>query len=351
MRQKLSHLKDDHSYRPPTMQEVAKVARVGLTTVSRVVNNHPSVHPSTRKKVESVVAKLGYRQNEAARLLKGHRARLIGLIVPDLSDTFFASCAHIVQGIAWQHGYMTLVASSERDSELEVQQAGLMATRMISGLLLVTSIKQADERICKLQSSGLPIVAFDRPFPELRSDAVLVENREGAEKATRHLLDHGHRHIACVGYDQDVYTIRERIEGYKAAMHEVALTSQIATSLRAPDDVRRWLNEALVSKSRPTAIFSLNHRTSGFLLEALREHNIKIPDKMAIIGFDDFFLANVGTPQITTVSQSPMDLARRSMDLLLGRIRDKGTGEYYPVKIMLPTHLIVRDSCGVHPQT
>src|ERR1700728_1930885 len=104
-----------HEGRRPTIRDVAKLARVGLMTVSRVINNHPSVRASTRKKVEAAIVQLGYRQNEAARLLKGQRAKLIGLIVPDLSDTFFASCAHTVQQIARANGYMTLVVSSERD--------------------------------------------------------------------------------------------------------------------------------------------------------------------------------------------------------------------------------------------
>src|ERR1700761_9556812 len=104
--------------RNPTIREVAKLARVGLMTVSRVINDHPSVRPTTRKKVEAAIEQLGYQQNEAARLLKGQRAKIIGLIVPDLSDSFFAACAHTIQHIARAYGYMTLVVASERDSEL-----------------------------------------------------------------------------------------------------------------------------------------------------------------------------------------------------------------------------------------
>jgi len=335
----------------PTIREVAKLAHVGLMTVSRVINDHPSVRPSTRKKVEAAIAQLGYQQNEAARLLKGQRAKLIGLIVPDLSDVFFASCAHTVQGIARQHGYMTLVVSSERDAELELQQAELMAKRMISGLLLVSSINRNDERMRELESSDLPIVAFDRPLPGLHTDAVLVENREGTEKAIRHFLQHGHQRIACVGYDQEVYTIRERIEGYKHSMHEAKLKPQIALGLLTLDDVRKWLDETMATKSRPTAIFSLNHRTSVFLLQALSERDITIPDAIALIGFDDFELATVVKPPLTTVAQSPVDLARRSMHLLLERIRGKQpAAEYEPAKIMLPTRLIIRGSCGGHPK-
>src|ERR1039457_3750996 len=193
----------------PTIRDVAKVARVGLMTVSRVINNHPSVRASTRKKVEAAIVQLGYRQNEAARLLKGQRAKLIGLIVPDLSDTFFAWCAHTVQQIARANGYMTVVVSSERDAEFEFQEAELMASSKVAGLLVVTSTGRGDERMSELQSTGLAIVAFDRPLPGSDTDCVLVENRTGAEEATQHLIEHGHRRIVCIGYDEDTYTIRE----------------------------------------------------------------------------------------------------------------------------------------------
>jgi len=331
----------------PTIRDVAKVARVGLMTVSRVINNHPSVRISTRKKVEAAIVQLGYRQNEAARLLKGQRAKLIGLIVPDLSDTFFASCAHTVQQLARAHGYMTLVVSSERDPELEFQEAELMASRKVSGLLVVTSMSNGDERMSQLQSTGLTIVAFDRPLPGADTDCVLVENRSGAEEATQHLIEHGHRRIVCAGYDAETYAVGERIMGYIQQMTSAGLKPQVEVGLVTLDDVRQWLTEVWRSKSRPTAIFSLNHRTSVSMVQALTELEINIPRDMALVGFDDFDLAAVLSPPLTTVAQSPVELARRSMALLFDRLNAaKDREPSSPAKILLPVKLIVRSSCG-----
>jgi len=333
----------------PTIREVAKLAHVGLMTVSRVINNHPSVRPSTRKKVEAAILQLGYRQNEAARLLKGQRAKLIGLIVPDLSDTFFATCAHTVQQIARQHGYMTLVVSSERDADLEFQEAELMASRKVSGLLIVTSTKPGDERLRQLQSTGLAIVAFDRPLPGADTDCVLVENRAGAEEATLHLIEHGHRRIACIGYDEDAYTVHERVQGYKHQMIVSGLKPQFATNLSSLDAVRHWLADALSAKTPPTAIFSLNHRTSAFILQSLSERKIRIPEDMALIGFDEFDLAAIVSPPLTTVAQSPVELTRRSMTLLFEGIQKTHDGVVSsPAKVLLPVKLMVRGSCGPH---
>jgi LacI family transcriptional regulator len=333
----------------PTIRDVAKLARVGLMTVSRVINNHPSVRATTRKKVEAAIAHLGYRQNEAARLLKGQRAKLIGLIVPDLSDSFFASCAHTVQQIARSHGYMTLVVSSERDPELEFQEAELMASRKVSGLLIVTSTHTGDERIRELQKTGLAIVAFDRPLPGADTDCVLVENRAGSEEAVQHLIDHGHKRIVCIGYDEQAYPVHERVEGYSHKMNSAGLKPQVVPGLKTIDDMRKWFTEALSGRNRPTAIFTLNHRTSGHVLQVLAENNARIPEDMAVIGFDDFELANVLSPPLTTVSQSPVEITRRAMALLFEGIQKTHQGIVSePAKIMLPTKLMVRGSCGKH---
>ncbi len=336
--------------RRPTLREVARRAGVGVMTVSRVINNHASVQPSTRKKVEAAILHLGYQQNEAARLLKGQRAKIIGLIVPDLSDLFFASCAQTVQHIARSHGYMTLIASSDRDANLERAEAELMASRMISGLLIATSENGENEWLRKLQGPGLSIVGFDRPLLGTDASSVLAENRIGAEQAIQHLMDHGHKRIACVGYDEAVHPVSERIAGYTHHMYAAGLQPQVASGLADLDAIRHWLAGVLASANPPTAIFSLNNRTSTFLLQALAEQLVRVPEEIALVGFDDFDLASLMQPPLTTVAQSPVDLARQSINLLLELIRtqknpDAGSSA---LKIFLPSRLIVRSSCGAH---
>jgi LacI family transcriptional regulator len=338
------------SERAPTIRDVARLAHVGLMTVSRVINNHPSLRPNTIKRVNAAIAALGYRKNEAARLLKGQRAMMIGLIVPDLSDAFFGACAHTVQQVARMHGYMTMVAGSDRDSELEIQQAELMASRKLSGLLVVTSVKDGDDRLQKLQETGLAIVAFDRPLSGAQTDAVVVENRLGSEEAVRHLIKHGHKRIVCIGYDEDVYTVRERMEGYNGSMRAAGLKPALALGLDTLDETRKWVQLTIKSTERPTAIFTLNNRMSAYVLQALSESGVPIPQGMALIGFDDFDLATVVSPPMTTVSQSAAEVARRAMALLLDRIAAHGRGtEFVPAKIVLPVTLTIRESCGCKP--
>jgi len=335
----------------PTIREVAKLAGVALMTVSRVINDHPSVRPKTKKKVQAAIDELGYQRNEAAGMLKGHRAMMIGLIVPDLSDIFFAMCANTVEQLARENGYMTLIVSSGHDAELEMQQAELMARRNLSGLLIVTSGNGDAEKVRKLRASGLAVVAFDRPLEGVGTDAVLIENRSGAEEATNHLIGHGHKRIACLGYDDKAYPVAERIKGYRNAMLAHGLQPDIFMKINAVEAASAWLKTIAGKSGRPTAIFSTNYRTSVALLRGLSERKMRIPDHMALIGFDDFDLATVIAPPLTTVGQSPVDLAKRAAKLLMERIQELRVGtESVPAKIMLPATLIVRDSCGSHSE-
>jgi LacI family transcriptional regulator len=316
-------------------------------TVSRVINDHPSVRPKTRHKVQAAIESLGYQRNEAAGLLKGQRAMMIGLIVPDLADIFFATCANTIEQLAREHGYMTMIVSSGHDAELEMQQAELMARRKLSGLLIITSGKGDAGRIQKLRASGLAIVAFDRPLEGAGTDAVLIENRAGAEEAISHLIAHGHKHIACLGYEDEAYPVRERISGYRNMMFSNGLQPEVFAKIFDLGAALAWLKSIAGKANRPTAIFSTNYRTSVLLLRALSEQKIRIPKDMAFIGFDDFDLATLIAPPITTVGQSPVDLARRAGRLLMDRIQEAREGvKSVPEKIMLPATLIVRASCG-----
>lgn len=333
----------------PTIREVAKLAGVALMTVSRVINDHPSVRPKTKKKVQAAIEELGYERNEAAGLLKGQRSMMIGLIVPDLGDIFFAACANTVERMAREAGYMTLIVSSGHDAELEMQQAELMARRKLSGLLIISSGTGDDVRVRQLRSSGLAVVAFDRPLEGAGTDAVLIENQSGAEEAIAHLIGHGYKHIACLGYDDEAYPVRERIAGYRSVMFSEGLKPDIFMKIVSLEAATGWLEASATKRDRPTAIFSTNYRTSVYLLRALSEQKIRVPQDMAMIGFDDFELATVIAPPLTTVGQSPVALATRAVRLLLERIQEVRAGrESSPAKIMLPATLIVRDSCGSH---
>jgi LacI family transcriptional regulator len=330
--------------RPPTIIDVAKQAKVGVMSVSRVLNNHPSVKHSTRSRVQKAIAKIGYSPNDAARMLKGRKGRTIGLVVPDLSD-FFSSCFHAVQDVAMRHNYLTLVVATGKSAAVEEQQLESLQNR-VAGLIIVTSGGDG-RRLKMIQESGIPVVALDRPVAAIQTDAVLVENREGAEQGVRHLIEHGQKKIACVGFESGSYTVRERIKGYDIAMRNAGLPPILFSQINSLEAMQALAQRWSAAKDRPTAAFSLKRISSVYLIQALHLHKLRVPNDIAVVGFDDFELAEVlGTP-LTVVRQSPSGMARAAAELLFKKILNlQDAAETQAAKMLFPTELIIRRSCG-----
>jgi len=333
--------------RPPTIIDVAREASVAIMTVSRVINNHPSVRATTRARVMNAIARVGYVQNDAARILKGRRGRTIGFIVPDLTD-FFAACFHAVQEVAMRHDYQTLVVATGKSALVEAQQLESMNSHRVAGVILVTSATDV-QRLRSLQEHGIPVVALDRPIAGLNVDAVLVENREGAALGVRHLIEHGHKKIACVGFEGGSFTVRERMDGYKQAMMSAGLQPIMFNDIRTLESMEALAHRWSTARDRPTAVFSTKRIMSVWLVQALHRQKLRIPQEMAVVGFDDFELAEVlGTP-LTVIWQSPAEIARAAAELLfrqIASIQNNQLPEQQRAKLVFPTRLIVRRSCG-----
>jgi LacI family transcriptional regulator len=329
----------------PTVADVARLAGVGAITVSRVVNGTSYVSVEKQKKIHAAINRLGYRPNQAARILKGQRARMIGLIVPDLSDPFFGMCASAVENFAFERGYMTLIVASQRNQEFERNEVEIMMGQNIAGLVIVPSLP--NERLKQLAASGVPIVALDRPLPEVTADEVVVENLGGAEMAVSHLLGHGHKKIACIGYDKNFYSISHRILGYTNAMRASGLKCDIYDCASTFKSINKIVRSWKRSASPPTAIFSLNNVTTSHVLQALQREGFAIPHQMAVVGFDDFALASLLSPPLTAVRQPATSLGTQAARLLFDRIgMEPITTGLSGIKLVLPVEFIVRGSCG-----
>jgi LacI family transcriptional regulator len=333
----------------PTVADVARLAGVGAITVSRAVNETSYVSEEKKKRIRDAIKKLGYRPNQAARVLKGNRAKVIGLIIPDLADLFFGRCAAAVEEYASSRGYMTLIVASNRNQELQESAIAMMIGQNVAGLIVVPSLP--GESFRQLSAADAPIVALDRPLEGAIADEVVVENLGGAQTAVNHLIEqHGHKRIACVGYDKSSYTIGHRILGYNEAMRAHRLKPEIYDGVESLDDtlklVRRWKK----SQDRPTGIFSLNNVSTRHLLWALREVELAIPQKMALIGFDDLELAALLSPPLTVVRQPAVNLGVQASKLLFERI---AAGEQpeggFGIKLVLPVEFVIRASCGCPP--
>jgi LacI family transcriptional regulator len=313
-------------------------------TVSRTINEHPYVSEETAKRVRAAIRLLDYRPNHAARMLTGQLSRSIGLIVPDLADTFFSVVSHAVQETAREHGYLVWLAASNDDPSIEAAQVEQMTHHPVDGILLVP-VDSKDRYLKKVAAGTTPIVTIDRPIEVAATDSVGVENRAGARMAVEHLiLTHGSRNIACIATNAHLLTIKERLIGYEESLRLAKLPRTGALRLTSREEVKPAMAELFSSRNRPDALFTANNAATIWVIEALRELKIEIGKQVALVGFDDVDFFTLVTPPVTAVRQPAAELGRMSTRLLLQRIKGEFTSS--SVRTVLPVALIIRQSCG-----
>jgi LacI family transcriptional regulator len=264
-------------------------------------------------------------------------------MIADISNPFYSVCAKAVEEVARERGYMVILCASDEDVEVELMYVDMLTRRRVEGLLLVPAANGRShpgrERL-----GGLPIVALDRPIEDVPTDTVLVQNRSGAREGIKHLIDHGHQRIAFVGTDARVYTARERLEGYREALREAGL--QEFCSIGATDiaSAARSMKELLDLPEPPTAVFGVNNLITIGVLQALDQAGLRVPEDMALIGFDDFELASVLRPRLTVIRQPVPEIGRRAAELLFEQLKDGPPVNTRGVE--LATELVIRESCG-----
>ncbi|GGT87446.1 LacI family DNA-binding transcriptional regulator [Streptomyces violascens] len=327
----------------PTMKDVARAAGVSPMTVSRAVSGEPGVSPDTAARVEQAIRQLGYQRNDNARNLrqKNLRTSTIGLVVDDLANPFYALMARSVEDEAHRRGFLVLVGSTNDEPRREREVIAAFTARQVDGLILVPTngghgfLKQPME-------GGTCVVCVDRPAKGLAVDTVTVDNRAGAERAVSHLLGHGHTRIAYLGDRFDIWTQRERHAGYLDALasHGIAEDPALVRhGLRSQSDAAAALAELRALPGPPTALFTTNDLISIGVMDGLGR-----PDPVALVGFDDFPLADRLSPPLSVVSQDPVALGATAANLLFSRIDGDLSA---PRSVVLLTRLIVRGSGSV----
>lgn len=324
----------------PTMVDVAEMAGVSLKTVSRVVNDERGVRPETAARVRQAVMVLGYRANDTARnLRRRRRPATVGLVIEDVRNPFYSSIARAVEEIARVHGHMVVIANSDEDPVTEQKAVETLLERQVNGLLVVPAGPDHGYLLHEIRHDT-PVVFMDRPGDGVRADEVLIDNVGGAQRATEHLLAHGHRRIGVVGDPPTVYTVGERVRGFREAMAAAGAAvdeSLIRLGGRDVAQAERATRELLSMTHPPTAIFATNNRASIGVLRALRGRE----PTLALVGFDDFELADMLPVPVTVVTHDSAQMGRAGAELLFGRLSGD---ERPPQRIVLPTRLVPRGS-------
>src|SRR6266511_3924733 len=299
----------------PTLKDVAREAGVSIKTVSRALNDEPRISPETRRRVLEIVAALGFRPNVLARHMRaGGRDRAVALVIPDLGNPFFGLVAAGVESVLRHHGLTLLVGSSDEEPERERLLVTTFLDRQVAALLIVPCAAAAHGYLRAERQRGLPVVFVDRPPVRLTADCVVSANFDGTRDAVAQLVAGGHRRIAFVG-DKPVtlYTRQERFRGYRAALDEAGIRPDPALVVHAHLDVdsAAITRELLARPDPPTAIFAANNLVCMGVVTALsRAHRRDV----AVIGFDDFTLADAVALARCLASESTVDAGLRSHD-------------------------------------
>ncbi len=326
------------------MIDVAKLAGVGTMTVSRVINGHQHVTEEMRRRVFEAIEKLKYRPNEVARSLREQRSRQIGVIVPNIHDPFFAVCAQSVSMVAKEQGYSVNIAMSYEDPETEYNEAAIMLRRHVEGLVVIPSAGPVS-RLTEPEFAGIPVVTLDRPIAGSRFDSVVVQNQSGARIAVNHLIEHGHKRIGYLGLSSQIYTLNVRFKGYQQAIRRAGLMQIARHGNATQEEMLSTMRMLLAGKDAPTALFCSNNLITRHTLHALSELEVRVPDKVAVVGFDDFETADLLKPSVTVIRQSATEMGRIGAGLLFSHL----TGEeavQRATQVVLPVELIIRRSCG-----
>ena len=321
--------------------DVAKKSGLSVVTVSRVLNGAESVRENNRQKVLDAIKELDYHPNAAARSLASGKTGIIGLIVTTLQDSFFDAVVKELNEILAMHGYFLAISIStgieSNDSHYLIQED------RVDGLILLSPV-QEDNYIVELKRRGIPYILIDNQKPEHDAYSITIDNFKGGYTATRHLLELGHTSIAHLCGQEMFRSTRERRRGFIQALQEKGVTPfeivhgdfDIAMGY---DTCNRWLKEGKL----PTAVFAGDDNIALGVINALMEAGIRVPEQVAVIGYDDHYIASQLHPHLTTMRQPADKIALAAADMLLRRISGKMKRG---ADLRIDPELIIRESTG-----
>jgi LacI family transcriptional regulator len=330
------------------MRDVAALAGVSLKTVSRVINGTPTVDPALVSQVQRAAAKLNYQPNlSASSLRRGDgRSLMIGLMLEDVANPYSATIYRSAEDVARARGVRVLGGSLDEDAERERELAAALFVRRVDGLIIVPAGQDHSYLLNELRM-GTALVFVDRPPRFLAADSVVSDNRAGAEKGVRHLLGHGHARIAYLGDLTSIATAQERFAGYREALREAGRPLDhrlVRHDLHTIETAQAAATELLTGPNPPTALFSAQNLVTIGTVRALRTAGLQ--HRVALVGFDDFPMADLLEPAVTVVAQDPAAIGTLAAQILFRRIDGDTSGVQEHV---VPTRLIERASGAIPP--
>jgi len=341
------HRRPDGRRKRASMREVADLADVAISSVSRVLSGHPDVSADMRERVLDAVRQLEYEPDFLAQSLRRGATLSVGYVVGDISNPLISSITSGAESVLRSAGYSMLLMNSETDAELDAAHIRFFQARRVDGMILSLASERRQETLDILDQVDVPVIMVDRDVDaDLDASIVRNDHRAGMRAAIGHLLDLGHRRIALITGSLDLWPVRERIAGMAEAVTARGVqdeTISLVGSLSAEHGARS-VEQLLAMDPRPTAIVAGGNQVLAGCIRALQRNGIRIPDDMSLVTCDEVDLSQLHEPPIAAVGRDTLLLGRTAAELLLERI---GGGE--PRTVLLPTTFTARSSCGPVP--
>ncbi len=331
-----------------TMKDIARRTGLGLATISSYFNGG-NVREKNRIKIEEAIEELHYEVNEVARGLKTNATRTIGVVIPELNNTF---CAEIITGmedVLRSHGYATIVCDCRTDKKLEREAVEFLIHRRVDGIINMP-VDEEGNHLKRFQKMGKPIVLIDRKIQGIDCDSVLVDNKKAAEDAVRYFIGRGHRNIGIIGGPEEVFTAQERMAGYYKALESAGIPVRESLIWHGDYTIQggvRGLEELVQNNPEMTAVFVTNYEMTMGAMIGVNELGIRIPEQLSMIGFDNLQFARACNPKLTIVAQPTDGIAREVAKVMLNHLENAGetSGELFSEK--LETEIIAGKSVRV----
>lgn len=332
------------------IHDIAKHLEVSIATVSLVLNGKAKEHrisDALAKRVLDYVAEVGYKPNQLAKSLRTGKTHVIGLIIEDISNPFFATVAWLIEKHAFARGYRILYCSTDNDTAKAKDLITMFQERHIDGYIIAPPMG-VEQEIDSLLKSNIPTVLFDRYLPEVPTDYIVVDGEDGTYQATRHLLEQGFAAIAFVTTDSEQTQMYARLRGYQRAVQEQGLPQQIArVALDFGGDRQKSIVEiGTFLRDNPAceAVIFANNSLTIYGLEAIAQLGRRIPEELAVVSFDDNDLFRLHSPTITAIAQPVEAIAETLINVLLAKLQDDQPAGQLVQEIVLPATLLVRNS-------
>lgn len=330
-----------------TIKDIAKALNTSISTVSRALNDHPSISDKTKELIRETALKLNYRPNGIASSLRRGNTRTIGLIVPLINRHFFANVIHGVESVAKTNGYQVIIAQSNEEYESEREAIRTMIRSRVDGVLLsIAKTTRNSGHLQNLLEAGIALVQFDRIFPDMSVPSVTNDNFKGGREAVNHLYEQGYRRIAHYAGPLNIKIYEDRFRGYTSALQEKGLTFDetiVFEDLITQEVAYKRTLELFSKKNAPDAIFAAGDFGALGALIALREMGIRIPEEVGVVGFANEPFTHLTAPGVTSLDQHSQEMGKMAARLLIDEMQQTETLSITKTMTIKPT-LIIRES-------